>query len=106
MFTRDQNHRDRCGLCGKHKNDVPKLIVGLHGATCSDCVHLCNDILRNEGLPTGSTDSPVAPQTDPIGSLVQSTIANLLIRVLCPHCQAHNLENSKYCNQCGLEFDQ
>src|SRR5436189_287665 len=40
--------RDRCGLCGKAKDKVPKLIVGLHAAVCSDCIDLCNDILQNE----------------------------------------------------------
>jgi ATP-dependent Clp protease ATP-binding subunit ClpX len=27
---------------------VRKLIVGLHGAVCSDCIDLCNDILHND----------------------------------------------------------
>lgn len=40
--------RDQCSLCGKHKDQVRKLIVGLHGAVCSDCVDLCNEILSND----------------------------------------------------------
>jgi ATP-dependent Clp protease ATP-binding subunit ClpX len=40
--------RDQCCLCGKTKEQVKKLIVGLHGAVCSDCIDLCNDILHNE----------------------------------------------------------
>ncbi len=40
--------RDQCCLCGKSKEQVKKLIVGLHGAVCSDCIDLCNDILHNE----------------------------------------------------------
>ena len=40
--------RDKCCLCGKQKEQVPKLIVGLHGAVCADCIDLCNDILTNE----------------------------------------------------------
>src|SRR5579862_4178835 len=39
--------RERCCLCGKTKDQVSKLIVGLHGAVCSDCIDLVNDILRN-----------------------------------------------------------
>ncbi|MFX9038792.1 ClpX C4-type zinc finger protein, partial [Acinetobacter baumannii] len=39
---------DRCCLCGKGKDQVPKLIVGLNGAVCSECVDLCNDILQND----------------------------------------------------------
>src|SRR5438270_12657204 len=47
--------RDQCCLCGKTKEQVRKLIVGLHGAVCSDCIDLCNDILNNDG------ERPAAP---------------------------------------------
>ncbi|HTQ11076.1 MAG TPA: ATP-dependent protease ATP-binding subunit ClpX, partial [Fimbriimonadaceae bacterium] len=53
--------RDQCCLCGKTKEQVKKLIVGLHGAVCSDCIDLCNDILHNEpdkgglGMPQQTT---------------------------------------------------
>ncbi|WP_025229479.1 ATP-dependent Clp protease ATP-binding subunit ClpX [Fimbriimonas ginsengisoli] len=45
---RTTERRDQCCLCGKTKEQVKKLIVGLHGAVCSDCIDLCNDILANE----------------------------------------------------------
>jgi hypothetical protein len=38
--------RDQCCLCGKTKEHVRKLIVGLHGAVCADCIGLCCDILH------------------------------------------------------------
>lgn len=41
--------KDRCCLCGKSKDQVPKLIVGLYGAVCSECIDLCTDILRTNG---------------------------------------------------------
>ncbi|MCH7904029.1 MAG: ATP-dependent protease ATP-binding subunit ClpX [Armatimonadetes bacterium] len=48
---------NRCCLCGKTKDPAEggrKIIVGLHGAVCSDCVNLCNDILTTgEDLPIG-----------------------------------------------------
>src|SRR3569832_1802770 len=44
---REIHPRDRCGLCGKTKEQVRKLIVGIHAAVCSECIDLCNDILRN-----------------------------------------------------------
>ncbi len=40
--------RDRCGLCGKSKENVRKLVVGVHGAVCSDCIDLCIDIWGQE----------------------------------------------------------
>ena len=48
MPGRTIERRDQCCLCGKTKEQVKKLIVGLHGAVCCDCIDLCNDILANE----------------------------------------------------------
>ncbi|MCB8933804.1 MAG: ATP-dependent Clp protease ATP-binding subunit ClpX [Fimbriimonadaceae bacterium] len=49
--------RNQCCLCGKTKEQVRKLIVGLHGAVCSDCIDLCNDILHNNvEQPAGLAD--------------------------------------------------
>src|SRR5579862_4529712 len=50
--------RDQCCLCGKTKEQVKKLIVGLHGAVCSDCIDLCNDILHNEPDKGGIAATP------------------------------------------------
>jgi len=35
-------------LCGKTREQVKKLILGVHGGVCLDCVELCNDIVRND----------------------------------------------------------
>lgn len=56
--------RDQCCLCGKTKEQVRKLIVGLHGAVCSDCIDLCNDILANDGeRPAREPASVAKPST-------------------------------------------
>lgn len=47
-MAKSLERRDQCCLCGKTKEQVKKLIVGLHGAVCSDCIDLCNDILHND----------------------------------------------------------
>ena len=39
---------DRCSLCGRPKEAVDKLIVGLYGAICADCVDLCSDVVHDE----------------------------------------------------------
>lgn len=58
--------KDRCCLCGKAKDAVPKLIVGLYGAVCSDCVELCNDILTQEGgTSLRRNDAPAAGVSSP-----------------------------------------
>ncbi|MBL8049287.1 MAG: ATP-dependent Clp protease ATP-binding subunit ClpX [Chthonomonas sp.] len=56
-MARIVERRDQCCLCGKTKEQVKKLIVGLHGAVCSDCVDLCNDILTSEGIGAGAAGS-------------------------------------------------
>jgi ATP-dependent Clp protease ATP-binding subunit ClpX len=58
-MSKSGESRDRCLLCGKGKDQVPKLIVGLHGAVCTDCIELCNDILNAEGGSKGrAADGP------------------------------------------------
>lgn len=39
---------ERCALCGKSRDQVRKLLVGVYGGICLDCVELCNEIIRGE----------------------------------------------------------
>ncbi|TWV82926.1 ATP-dependent protease ATP-binding subunit ClpX [Moraxella sp. VT-16-12] len=43
-----------CAFCGKHKNDVKKLISGIDEKTsiCNECVELCGDMLGGESPKT------------------------------------------------------
>ena len=36
----------RCALCGKSHEQVKKLLVGVYGGICVDCVELCNDMIK------------------------------------------------------------
>ena len=42
-----ENH-DSCSFCGKHKDQVIKLIVGEEVAICNECVDLCQSLLKDE----------------------------------------------------------
>ncbi len=44
----DTRMTDRCVLCGKSREQVRKLILGMYGGVCADCVKLANDILKTE----------------------------------------------------------
>lgn len=57
----DTRMTDRCVLCGKSREQVRKLILGMYGGVCADCVKLASDILRSE--------SSAAPSAPPIGSV-------------------------------------
>lgn len=61
-MAKTPERRDQCSLCGKAKEQVRKLIVGLHGAVCSDCIDLCNDILSNEVEKSAQPATPRATQ--------------------------------------------
>ncbi len=54
-----------CNFCGKHKDEVKKLIVGDNVGICNECVDLCIELLDNDEL-----DSETEPKTkihlDPI----------------------------------------
>ena len=39
---------ERCALCGKSRDQVKKLLVGVYGGICLECVELCNEIIRGE----------------------------------------------------------
>ncbi len=68
--------RDQCCLCGKTKEQVKKLIVGLHGAVCSDCIDLCNDILQNEpdrSTPNNPVPTGVVRPTAHVGGAFQQS---------------------------------
>lgn len=39
---------DTCSFCGKHKDNVAKLIVGAEVAICNECVELCQTLLTDE----------------------------------------------------------
>ena len=46
-YDRGERNDTRCVLCGKTREQVKKLILGVHGGVCLDCVDLCNDIIQS-----------------------------------------------------------
>ena len=47
-MARNSEQQIRCSFCGKRENQASKLIAGPGVYICSDCVHACNDMLRDE----------------------------------------------------------
>lgn len=52
---------DRCVLCGKSREAVKKLILGVHGGVCLGCVDLCNEVIRAEGGVTSAETTAITP---------------------------------------------
>src|SRR6516164_7632315 len=40
----------QCSFCGKSPEEVQRLIAGPTAYICDECIDLCNDILREEGV--------------------------------------------------------
>lgn len=57
-MARNSEQQIRCSFCGKRENQASKLIAGPGVYICSDCVHACNDLLRDEiDVGQGSTST-------------------------------------------------
>ena len=50
MAYRDRNDEPRCSFCHKSESDGVRLVQGPGVFICSECVSLCSQILRKEGL--------------------------------------------------------
>jgi hypothetical protein len=46
----DENKSLTCSFCGKHQDEVRKLIAGHSVHICNECVHLCDEILTKEQI--------------------------------------------------------
>lgn len=53
---------ESCSFCGKSKDEVAKLIVGVEVAICNECVDLCEGLLKED--PPAKPES--APTLDPV----------------------------------------
>ena len=47
----ERNDR-RCALCGRSREQVRKLIVGIYGGICIECLEVCNETVRTETVET------------------------------------------------------
>ncbi len=55
----NERNDSRCLLCGKGREQVKKLILGIHGGVCLECVELCNEIVRSDSAPPADPLAPV-----------------------------------------------
>ena len=56
-MARDERKSVRCSFCGKHQEQVGRIIAGPGAYICNECVQLCMSILEE--------DFDEAPHTDP-----------------------------------------
>ena len=51
LAKNDEKRAIRCSFCGKHQDQVTKIIAGPGAYICNECVQLCMDILDNMAAP-------------------------------------------------------
>ena len=51
MSKNEDKRAIRCSFCGKHQDQVGKIIAGPGAYICNECVHLCMDILDDMPMP-------------------------------------------------------
>ena len=59
-MNKEEKRAIRCSFCGKHQDQVAKVIAGPGAYICNECVHLCMDILDEMPEPEDqlSSDMP------------------------------------------------
>ncbi len=72
---RDKNEKDLiCNFCGKHQDDVERMIIGPGVNICSECITLCNSLVdeksgRAPARPQGGAKSNAKLQTSNMPSI-------------------------------------
>ena len=56
MPTRFDDRGVRCSFCGKHQDDVEKLISGPNVTICDECIDVCNAVLEEDAAETPALD--------------------------------------------------
>ena len=63
-MARDDYKSVRCSFCGKHQEQVERIIAGPGAYICNECVHLCLSVL-GENYDDGPGDMPDIPDVIP-----------------------------------------
>ena len=67
----DKQRAVRCSFCGKHQDQVRRLIAGPGAYICNECVQLCMSILEDE-RDTAQTAAAEVPDAIPTPREIQT----------------------------------
>lgn len=63
MTTEQQLH---CSICGNDRSQVKKLISGVEGAICNECIERCHNFLVEAEQQTAETQEESEQQTEQV----------------------------------------
>jgi ATP-dependent Clp protease ATP-binding subunit ClpX len=73
--TGKDSYRDfRCSFCGKPQSRVEKLISGPSVFICSDCIHMCNEILKEEEFQAAKLGAKSIPSPSEIRNVLDDYV--------------------------------
>ena len=77
-MVRNDERNIRCSFCGKHQDQVDRLIAGPNVYICNECVQLCNDILDGY-MPEDSEISYDVPDVIPAPKEIHAVLDQYII---------------------------
>ncbi len=78
MPKNDEHKSIRCSFCGKHQEQVARIIAGPGAYICNECVQLCMSILEDAG-EKGETFRPMAPGALPTPKEIHQVLDQYII---------------------------
>lgn len=78
MAKTDERKPVRCSFCGKHQEQVARIIAGPGAYICNECVHLCMNILDDGQLP-GEQAMPDMPDVIPTPREIRDILDQYII---------------------------
>ncbi len=79
-MPRDEIKQVRCSFCGKHQDEVQRIIAGPGAYICDECVHLCLSILGEDAPYPEANPFPVeAPDKLPRPSEIRKKLDQYII---------------------------
>lgn len=79
MAKNDEKRSVRCSFCGKHQDQVRRLIAGPGAYICNECVQLCMSILEDEGELVQDTLESAIPDTIPAPREIHAVLDQYII---------------------------
>ena len=79
MAKNDEKRSVRCSFCGKHQDQVHRLIAGPGAYICNECVQLCMSILEDEGELTQEALESAIPDAIPTPREIHAVLDQYII---------------------------
>ena len=79
MAKNDEKRSVRCSFCGKHQEQVNRIIAGPGAYICNECVQLCMSILEDEGELTQEALESAIPDAIPTPREIHAVLDQYII---------------------------